>query len=214
VTVTTRWWWIRHAPVDNPEHRLYGQSDLEADTSDTGALRKLAAALPGDTVWLTSHLQRTRQTAEAVRPHYEALGKDAPPIAELPEIAEQDFGTWQGMTVGELKTHLGAAFAGFWHAPGEAEPPGGESFAQVIERVAGAIGHLGAAHSGRDIIAFAHGGSIRAALAVALDLGPSSALSITIDNLSLTRIDHILPGDDPPHGTVRPWRVHAVNQTA
>ena len=144
--------------MDNPEHRLYGQSDLEADTSDTGALRKLAAALPGNTVWLTSHLRRTRQTAEAVRPHYESLGNDAPPIAELPEIAEQDFGTWQGMTVGELKIHLGAAFAAFWRAPGEAEPPGGESFAQVIERVAGAIGHLGHAHSGRDIIAFAHGG--------------------------------------------------------
>ena len=27
----TRWWWVRHAPVPNPEARCYGQLDKEAD---------------------------------------------------------------------------------------------------------------------------------------------------------------------------------------
>ena len=54
----------------------------------------------------------------------------------------------------------------------------------VIER-------LTAAHAGGDIIAVAHGGTIRAAIALALGLGPEQGMAVTIDNLSLTRLDHV-----------------------
>ena len=30
----TRWWWVRHAPVPNPEARCYGQSDKDCDVSN------------------------------------------------------------------------------------------------------------------------------------------------------------------------------------
>jgi hypothetical protein len=30
----TRWWWVRHAPVPNPERRCYGQSDMDCDVSN------------------------------------------------------------------------------------------------------------------------------------------------------------------------------------
>ena len=61
--------------------------------------------------------------------------------------------------------------------------------------------------SGRDIIAVAHGGTIRAALALALDLDPEAALAFTIENCSITRIDRI-DGPGMGHG----WRVVRVNQ--
>ena len=48
----TRWWWIRHAPVFNPEIRIYGQRDLPADTSDEAANAAVAAMLAGITVGL------------------------------------------------------------------------------------------------------------------------------------------------------------------
>ena len=32
--VETRWWWVRHAPVRNPEKRCYGQKDMDADCSE------------------------------------------------------------------------------------------------------------------------------------------------------------------------------------
>jgi alpha-ribazole phosphatase len=47
-----------------------------------------------------------------------------------------------------------------------------------------------------------HSGTIRAALAIALDLDPDAALRFVIDPLSVTRIDRLESG----------WRVVAVNQ--
>ena len=48
---------------------------------------------------------------------------------------------------------------------------------------------------------------MRAALSIALSLHPESALAFTIENLSLTRLDHIAGADGISH-----WRVVAVNQ--
>ena len=105
-----------------------------------------------------------------------------------------------------------------WRSPARAisiasgtHPPtrprrGGESFVAVIERVSRAIHRLVETHPGRDIIAVAHGGTIRAALALALDLDPEAALAFTIENCSITRIDRI-DGPGMGHG----WRVVRVN---
>jgi alpha-ribazole phosphatase len=47
-----------------------------------------------------------------------------------------------------------------------------------------------------------HSGTVRAALAIALDLPPVAALRFAIDPLSLTRIDRLAGG----------WRVIGVNR--
>ena len=212
MTVTTRWWWIRHARVHNPDRLIYGQDDLDADTSDEATFKALAAALPRDGVWVTSALKRSLQTAAALAPHVRASGTVPPEPVIEPDLAEQNFGAWQGMTFDELKDHLGESFDSLWQAPAQATPPQGESFAAVILRVALATDKLTAAYAGRDIVAFAHGGSIRAALAHALGLDADAALCFRIENLSLTRIDHINPRDEKAvPAAVRPWRVSAVN---
>ena len=72
-----------------------------------------------------------------------------------------------------------------------------------------AIHRLVETYSGRDIIAVAHGGTIRAALALALDLDPEAALAFTIENCSITRIDRI-DGPGMGHG----WRVVASEPAA
>jgi broad specificity phosphatase PhoE len=61
------------------------------------------------------------------------------------------------------------------------------------------------AYQGSDIVAIAHGGSIRAALAIALGLPPRGGLAFTTDNCSLTRLDHYLGSDGEG------WRVVMVN---
>lgn len=76
-----------------------------------------------------------------------------------------------------------------------------------MERVSRAIRRLNDEHETRDIIAVTHGGTIRAALAEALDLTPEAALAFSIDNLSLTRIERF-DGPGVGHG----WRVVTVNQ--
>lgn len=217
---TTRWWWIRHAPVTCHGGRIYGQDDHPADCTDPALFRGLAAALPPDAVWVASHLRRTHQTAEAIaRAIRAANGAGGEPDSSPeplprpliePGLAEQHFGEWEGLTIDELKSRRNAdAWHRFWLAPAHEAPPGGESFEQVVERVAAAVERLTTAYRGRDIVAVAHGGSIRAALAIALGLEPERALSFVIDNCSLTRLDHI---DEP--GTVTgggAWRVTTVN---
>ncbi len=200
---TTTWWWVRHAPVTEMTGLLYGQMDLAADVSDAAAFAALAARLPEDALWITSPLRRTRQTFDAIRA---ARGEKAEPDLVEPDFIEQGFGDWQGLSYDQIRAQTDPAL---WASPGTAEPPGGESFATVIERVAPAIERLSAAHAGRHIVAVAHGGSIRAALAAALELTPDKALALVIDNLSLSRLEAI---GDPSIPLA--WRVHYVNFVA
>ena len=210
-TTETRWWWIRHAPVPNPEQRCYGQRDMACDTSNVAALRALAACLPDDAVWMATTLQRTQKTAAAIH----AVREPAAPARDLileAELIEQHFGDWQGRTYAEIGAFGKAGSdAGhrFWLAPAHSVPPGGESFVQVMQRVAGAVERLTRQHAGRDIVVVAHGGSIRAALAFALGLEPEAALAFSVEPLSLTRLDHI-EGPGAGHG----WRVGVVNHFA
>jgi len=193
----TRWWWLRHAPVPCPEGRIHGNLDLACDVSDEGDFQRLAGLLPVNPVLVESGLMRCRQTAGAL----ELAGLVLPPPEIEPALAEQDFGHWQGSSWLHLETAKDPALAEFWRDPAGTAPPGGESFAEMVARVRPAIDRLNALFAGRDILAIAHAGTIRAALAVALDLSPAAALRFVIRPLSLTRIDA------SPEG----WRVDSVN---
>jgi broad specificity phosphatase PhoE len=94
----------------------------------------------------------------------------------------------------------------FWLAPPEQRPPGGESFVDLRDRTVKSIDRLTEEHRGRDIVATAHGGTIRAALAHAFDLHPEAAVRFEIDNVSITLIEHFEQAD-PAHA----WRVAFVN---
>ena len=205
----TSWWWIRHAPVVSHKGRIYGALDVPCDTSETAVYRSLARVLPEDPLWITSHLSRAKATADAIH-----AARDTTPAERLEEaaFAEQSFGNWHGKSYRELDELRDGAWHRFWLAPAEERPPGGESFVDVMARVAGAVRDLSAAHAGRQIVAVAHGGTIRAALAQALSLEPERALAFEIANCSVTRIDHIVgsPGSHAPDiGEV--WRVGQVN---
>ena len=181
-----RLWLIRHAPVAGPKGVIHGY-EAPADISDTAAFDALRAKLPDRAVAFASPAIRTMTTAAA-------LGLQ--PIAE-PNFSEQDFGRWTGRCHDDLARELGDAYHEFWQAPGRSRPPGGESFAEQIARVREAFAKLSAG----DVILVVHSGTVRAALAIALELEPDLALRFSIDPLSLTRIDRVADG----------WRVAGVN---
>jgi len=208
----TRWWWIRHAPVTGHGGRIYGQEDYPPDLSDAATFAALAALLPADPVWVTSHLRRTRDTAAAIRAECGLAATaeaDAPACIIEPDIAEQHVGGWHGLTHDELNALRGVGPDDFGLWPAGECPPDGESFLDVMERVDLAVARLTAAHRGRDIVAVAHGGSIRAALAIALGTEAERVMSFAIDNCSLTRLDHIFDGERGRERTC--WRIVAVN---
>lgn len=201
----TRWWWIRHAPVINGAGRLYGQEDLDCDVSDRARFETLADLLPGDALWFATPLSRTQKTLRAIA---DAANHDHAPTLIEPFL-EQFFGDWQGLRWDEMEARDPEAYHAFWQDPSGNAPPNGESFAAVIDRVGPEMERLTAQHPGRDIVCVAHGGSIRGAVAHALDLHHERALAMVIDTLSLTRIDHIDGG--VLNGRGKAWRVVGVN---
>lgn len=198
----TRWWWVRHAPVaDNA--RIYGQSDIASDCSNAAIFASLARELPRGAVWLTSNLGRTKETAAAI---FAAMNEDARPkerATSIPAFAEQHLGDWQGLTREEFYK-MRSSFP-FWFGPADERAPGGESFNDVIARVRPAVERLTRHFAGRDIVAVAHGGTIKAMLAISLQLPPDQALSFMVDNCSITRADYLVLDEGEF------WQIAAVN---
>jgi alpha-ribazole phosphatase len=187
MTAETNLWLIRHAPVNGPRGVIHGP-DAPADVGDTAAFTALKARLPANAFVVCSPARRTLETAVT-------LGLD--PVKQ-PAFREQDFGAWTGRRHNDLVAELGDAYRAFWQSPASNRPPGGESFVDQILRAQAGL----AALPPGDVILVVHSGTIRAVLALALDLAPDGALRFVIDPLSLTRIDRLDEG----------WRVGAVNQ--
>ena len=203
----TRWWWVRHAPVvDAHFGRLSGQSDVSADLSDLESFTRLAPQLPSDAVWIISNLKRTEQTAQALC-HAGGLNIEASREASF---AEQAFGDWTNKTWDEVGN--GEEAQAFWNDPACARPPGApsESFEDLYGRVAPCIDQLTFENGGRDIVCVAHAGSIRAAIALALNLTPEQALGIDVKNTALTRLDFI--SSEPKVLGLGRWRIIGLNQ--
>lgn len=189
--VETRWWWLRHAPVPGHPGMIHGRG-ARVSLHDAAIIERWRALLPTRAVWLASDLPRAIETAHA-------LGRD--PEAKLAELAEQDFGAWTGHDHDALWASGDPVYRRFWDAPADTAPPDGESFAACAARVAAAIHSLCDRHAGQDVVAVAHAGTIRAALALALGLPAAAALAFSVEPWSLTRIDRVESA----------WRVLRVN---
>jgi alpha-ribazole phosphatase len=199
--VTTRWWWVRHAPVREDNGCIYGQQDLGCDTSDRVVFEAVAKVLPRGAVWVASNLKRTHQTAQAIW----ATGFPKPAV--MPQeaaFAEQNLGEYQGMNRAAFLASQ--PIGSTWFGQIDQPAPGGESFMDLYNRVRGAIERINAAHTGRDIIAVAHGGTIKAAIGLALGDQPAKGLIFDIDNCSVTRLDHLVSSG------YSGWRLPMVNQ--
>jgi broad specificity phosphatase PhoE len=199
----TRFWLIRHALVDeNARAILYGIMDVplcETTLLEQGPMyQALAARLPRPATWKVTPLSRTLRTADAI---FAAGYPRTEPEVE-PDLIEQSLGEWQGLPHAELPARLTLPKHAFWPLAGHERPPGGETMADVIHRVGAALERIAVRHAGEDVVIVSHGGSIRAAVAHCLGIGPDNALHLAVQNLSLTRLERQEDG----------WRVVCVNE--
>ncbi len=204
MTRPVRFWLIRHALVSAEARAvLYGAADVPLCaatlTAEAPLYRRLATLLPRPARWLVSPLSRTRATAAAIF----AAGYPAQTLAVEPMLIEQTLGAWEGLPQAEVAALFARRPSHFWPLPGDARPPGGgESMADVIARVGAGLARLAIAHAGHDVVAVCHGGVIRAALAHVLGIAADQAQTISVANLSLTRIEYHREG----------WWIGGVNQ--
>ncbi|MBI1245031.1 MAG: histidine phosphatase family protein [Alphaproteobacteria bacterium] len=205
--IETRFWLVRHAPVVGQQGRCYGTKDVECDTTNAAAFAGLARIVPDSGAWHVTPLSRTRRTADAI---WAAKGGTRPAFTVAEGMIEQCFGDWQGRTYVELGAYgFGAPEKSHrhWLTMAEVKPDGGESFKEVCARVSKALDALATANRGKDVPVVCHGGTIRAAVAHALAIEPEKALAMTVDTLSVTRVDR-LEGAGVGHS----WRVGFVNR--
>lgn len=182
-----RFWLVRHAPVAGPAGIIHA-AEAPADVSDSAAVNGLSQCLPKNAGVYAGPARRTIETAAA-------LGLS--PTME-PRFREQNFGAWTGRRHVDLEREQPETYRAFWRAAASNRVAGGESFVDQIERVRIGLATIEAT----DAVLVVHSGTVRAALAIALDLAPERALSFVIAPWSLTRLDRVSDG----------WRVEYVNR--
>lgn len=188
----TRLLLIRHGPTHAKS--MVGWSDLPADLSDTAALARLSAALPGDATVISSDLSRAVATADAIQGTRPRLPHD-------PRLREMNFGAWELRRFKEVEAEDPDRIRAFWETPGETRPPRGESWNDLRARADAAIDALTARHPGADLVVVAHFGLILSQYQRARAIPPAQAFGQKIDNLSLTEL--IRDGEG--------WRLGRIN---
>lgn len=151
---------IRHGETDwNRQHRFQGQIDVPLNAIGLEQAERVAQALADEPLDLiiTSDLQRARATAEAVaRRHRRAL--QLLPLTEA-LWREQGFGVLEGLDVPTIRSQHPALWQQWLrHEADYALPGGGESNVMFHARVMRALQSLLAAHAGRRVAVFSHGG--------------------------------------------------------
>jgi len=165
---------------------MYGASDPMAEITTPEIYEELAKLLPRNAICVTSALQRTQQTLDAIL----SRGLRARKRIVEPDLSEQNFGVWQGQPYEQIPDLASPKLHKYWFTTADHAPPEGESFVDLIKRVTAVIEKFNEMHNGRDIIAVSHGGPIRAALGYALGLSPNDCLGFETSNLSVTRLDY------------------------
>lgn len=170
---------LRHGHTDwNRAGRIQGRSDIALDDTARSELAVQALPAPWDAADLwSSPLLRAAETAKLV------VGRD-PQTA--PELIEMDWGDWEGLRGIDLKADPKSGFRDIEHWGWDYRPPGGESPAEVWERIAPWLQRLT-----RDTVAVCHIGIMRMILARAYgwDFDGPAPFRIKRNRLFVVEID-------------------------
>jgi len=176
---------IRHGKTDwNAQKKLQGRRDIGLSDEGRQALQK--CRIPAEFSnyqWRSSPLMRARETAQL-------LGAQDVGIDD--RLIEMDWGDWEGKTIRELRHHYGAQMAEIEARGVNMQPPGGESPADVQQRLLPFLKSLTA-----PTIAITHKGVIRAlkSLAYDWDMTDKSPVAFNWTTAHLFMID----GKGTPH---------------
>jgi broad specificity phosphatase PhoE/ribonuclease HI len=188
----TRMILVRHgATGHSAERRFSGRNDISLDEVGERQAAALARRAPsfGDVAGVVSSpLRRTRQTADAVA---DALGL---PVVENDDLAEVDFGKWDGMTFAEARAAYPDELAN-WSASPDVAPPDGESFTALGRRVRRGRDSVISAFPGRTVVVVTHVSPIKTLIRMALDAPPTAMFRLYLDTASVSIVDYHADGN-------------------
>jgi broad specificity phosphatase PhoE len=176
---------LRHGQTPMSVQKRYaGRTD--APLTDTGIQQAAAAAKrlaqAGIGAIVSSPLQRTVRTAE------EVSAVTGVPVVTDDGFRETDFGAWEGLTFAEVRERWPSEMTA-WLADPAVAPPGGESFAQVSERVTAALHRVLAERARQAVLIVSHVTPIKTLVAAALLAPPAALFRMHLDVAALSEID-------------------------
>ena len=159
---------VRHGATPmSLEKRFSGLGGADVGLTEIGIAQAQAAAKDlaerGEIdLIITSPLLRTRQTAQYIADLCEAE------VVVMEEFAECSFGDWDGYTFTEVRAQWPEALQR-WLDSVEVAPPGGESFAQVLDRVNRGRLEILKKYHGKRVVIVAHVTPIKLMAAIAVN---------------------------------------------
>jgi broad specificity phosphatase PhoE len=170
---------VRHGETDwNAALRLQGQTDIPLNDKGRGqaarngaALRTVLAANP-DLDFVSSPLARTVETMDIICRELDVAPKVYPTDDRLKEIA---FGIWEGKTWADIDSFTDNTGQRRVDNPYDWQPEGGESYAQLSDRVAGWLKTVT-----RSSIVVTHGGVTRVLRGQVLGLDPAKIAELPV----------------------------------
>jgi broad specificity phosphatase PhoE len=143
------------------------------------ATRDFLAIRPIDQCYCSPLLRAVQTAAIVAAPH----GLSPQPLEALTEC---DVGRWEGLDWQEIRYLDAESYQRFMANPALHGYPGGESFADVYQRVATCFEELLAAHPGQALLVVAHHVVNRTYLAGLLGLTPDQARQVSLDNCGIS----------------------------
>ena len=177
-------YYVRHGETDfNTQGRLQGRLDTTLNEHGRRQAAECGALLrdlftrdhrqPQSFNYISSPLSRARETMEILRAALGLETHDYEVDARLLEIA---YGDWEGLTLPEIEARDAGVLARRERDKWDFAPPGGESYRQLTARIGAWYRSL--AH---DVVVAAHGGGVRALMALLNILSEDQATHAQIE---------------------------------
>ncbi|MGH7913799.1 MAG: histidine phosphatase family protein [Candidatus Binataceae bacterium] len=176
---------MRHGETPwNRQGRVMGRNPVELDghgRAQVAGLVDFVRALKPNLI-VTSPLVRARQSAEIIAA---GLGGDVP-IREDQQIAEVQYGRWEGMTYEDLI--IDEDYLRYREEPILSSTPGGESIGEVQTRGVEAVMRTLRKVDGQRVLFVSHGDIIRTVLCHFMAIELRHFRRIRVDNAALSAI--------------------------
>jgi broad specificity phosphatase PhoE len=178
---------MRHGETAwNREGRVMGRMPIDLDEhgrAQVAASVPFAKLIRPDLI-VTSPLPRARQSAEII-----AHGIGGVEIVEEEQIAEVQYGRWEGMVYDDLIDD--PDYVHYRKHSLDTPTPGGETIAQVQSRGVEAVNRAVREHEGRRILFVSHGDIIRTILCHFMTMELKNFRRIRVDNATFSAIQII-----------------------
>ncbi|MBE0684989.1 MAG: histidine phosphatase family protein [Anaerolineaceae bacterium] len=177
---------IRHGETDwNLEQKYQGQQDIPLNSTGIKQARLIAESLNGHhfSALYSSDLMRAFQTAQEIGKKIKLS------IITHPALREINQGEWEGRFIKDVLATSEAEVRAVYQNPYTTRKPGGESIAEVADRMYAYLDHLAEKHDQQTIIVVSHGLAIATVLCKARDLPLEMAIRNIPENTGIEVIE-------------------------